>query len=561
MQCIGLAPCTIAPPSGVTLDGVLGTATMTPGMGVSVWTDGTNYFTNRGGILTTTNVTPLLVQSVLNDNATPPTTITYSVNVSPGDALVIEAMHSSSGAATASDNQGDTFTAENYQNIGGQFDLQQFVACGAKGGPTTITVTESFSLLAAYEFSNVATSSCVDDKNSAGTTNVASLGTGSATTTDPYDLIFVSGASRTEFANTITEANGYTGVISSGFFASALQYNSFYGLQAATGSLADTLSYSVSTGGFYAGILALKPSANSNAIVQGDLISAQANGSLGALHAGTAGYCLTSNGAGAAPTYQPCLQSSGVSGMTASQVPLAATATTITSSKAVAGSGSGLTTGPTSSTNGDCAEFNGTSGQIADNGSPCGSGTGGNYINIGSAVTWAGSGSLVGSFSGGQFAVSTTGTTITISSIPGTYLNLEVVVNGTTSASAQEDVEAQFNADSGNDYQYNDFYGSAINSTAQAANAHATSVAHVCAVGETGNYAGGGKFIIPQYAGTTFYKAVTGTCAAGQASTAYQGSYIYFDTWASTSAITSITLTLASGNWTVGDTISIYGTN
>ena len=63
------------------------------------------------------------------------------------------------------------------------------------------------------------------------------------------------------------------------------------------------------------------------------------------------------------------LTSSGVSGMTASQVPIAATATTITSSKALSGSGPGITTGPASGVvSGDFAQFTGTGGQISDTG-------------------------------------------------------------------------------------------------------------------------------------------------------------------------------------------------
>jgi lysophospholipase L1-like esterase len=61
----------------------------------------------------------------------------------------------------------------------------------------------------------------------------------------------------------------------------------------------------------------------------------------------------------------------GLSGMTAGQVPIAATATTVTSSKALAGSGAAITTGPASSTSADCAQFTGTAGQIADSGNPC----------------------------------------------------------------------------------------------------------------------------------------------------------------------------------------------
>ncbi len=58
----------------------------------------------------------------------------------------------------------------------------------------------------------------------------------------------------------------------------------------------------------------------------------------------------------------------GLSGMTAGQVPIAATSTTVTSSKALAGSGAGITTGPTSSTSGDVTTFSGTAGQIQDSG-------------------------------------------------------------------------------------------------------------------------------------------------------------------------------------------------
>ena len=59
--------------------------------------------------------------------------------------------------------------------------------------------------------------------------------------------------------------------------------------------------------------------------------------------------------------------SSGLSGMTATQVPIAATATTVTSSESLAGAGAGITTGPVSGvTSLDLTEFTGTGGQIAD---------------------------------------------------------------------------------------------------------------------------------------------------------------------------------------------------
>ena len=57
---------------------------------------------------------------------------------------------------------------------------------------------------------------------------------------------------------------------------------------------------------------------------------------------------------------------SGLSGMTSGQVAIAGSATTITSSKALAGSGAAIVTGPASSTTNDVAGFTGASGQIQD---------------------------------------------------------------------------------------------------------------------------------------------------------------------------------------------------
>ncbi len=70
------------------------------------------------------------------------------------------------------------------------------------------------------------------------------------------------------------------------------------------------------------------------------------------------------------------LTSSGLSGMTAGQIPVAATASTVTSSKPLAGTGAGITTGPTTTTLNDCVKFGDTAGTLADAGAACGSGNG-----------------------------------------------------------------------------------------------------------------------------------------------------------------------------------------
>lgn len=68
--------------------------------------------------------------------------------------------------------------------------------------------------------------------------------------------------------------------------------------------------------------------------------------------------------------------SGSLSGMTAGQVPIAATPTTVTSSKALAGTGVGIATGPTTTTLNDCVKFGDTAGTLADAGAACGSGAG-----------------------------------------------------------------------------------------------------------------------------------------------------------------------------------------
>lgn len=98
--------------------------------------------------------------------------------------------------------------------------------------------------------------------------------------------------------------------------------------------------------------------------------------------------------------------------MTAGQVPIAATSSTVTSSKPMAGAGAGLTTGPTGSTTvGDVATFSTTTGQIQDPGFAPGAAIGNAILET---TNWAMGSNLIYVF---------TGSSATNASLPGTIQN------------------------------------------------------------------------------------------------------------------------------------------
>jgi hypothetical protein len=94
----------------------------------------------------------------------------------------------------------------------------------------------------------------------------------------------------------------------------------------------------------------------------------------------------------------------GLSGMTAGQVPLAATPSTATSSKPLAGTGAGIATGPTTTTLNDCVKYGDTVGTLADAGAACGSGGGLTLTTTGSggAATYNGGTLNIPVYSGGS---------------------------------------------------------------------------------------------------------------------------------------------------------------
>ena len=414
----------------------------------------------------------------------------------------------------------------------------------------------NWNMVAAYEIANTATASCVDAYNSAQASN-GPLGTGSITTTKPYDFIFVSGAIRTGAGSfTLSEANGYANLVQSGSI-SDLTYASWQGLQAGTSTISDTVSETASSP-IYAGILALKPSTTGAAFIQGDMVVAGPNGQQQALHNnGAAGTVLTSvGGPGTIPQYAAAPNPN--SGMTASQAAIAGGPNTITGSKAIAGSGAALTTGPASGvTSGDCAVFTGTGGQIADAGACPGASGSGAQINITAALTVSGC-----TVSGASCkVVSSPASTVTFSAIPGTYNHLLFVINGQVTGSGNANPLVQFNSDTGSNYDW----GSTAGGQDAPFGSKGTGVTSlefgvITGAGVVSGYATTASFEVFNYAGTSFYKNAQDTSGWKSATASGYDTWTGGGEWKSTSAITSATFTLtSSGTFVVGTSFQVYG--
>ena len=139
---------------------------------------------------------------------------------------------------------------------------------------------------------------------------------------------------------------------------------------------------------------------------------------------------------------------------------------------------------------------------------------------------------------------------VTLSSIPGTFTDLVLVMSGYTSINDRA-IKAQVNGDTGANYSHTNvlgYSGGAIsqrNSSATfwyiannwVSSANCTTVAHFMS-----------------YANTNVYK----TTLSAEASAASVACRVV-GLWRSTAAITSITLFPSTGNFVAGSTFSLYG--
>lgn len=148
--------------------------------------------------------------------------------------------------------------------------------------------------------------------------------------------------------------------------------------------------------------------------------------------------------------------------------------------------------------------------------------------------------------------------TLTFSSIPGTYTHLQL--RGLVTVGQQDDIIIQFNSDTGANYSWHMIVGngSAVNAYAGTSTTYMKTMIYSL---QTANVYGAGVIDILDYANTNKYKTVRAlTGCDNNAGTTDSQMYFASGNWRSTSAITSITVkSLAGFNFTTASKVSLYG--
>lgn len=141
-------------------------------------------------------------------------------------------------------------------------------------------------------------------------------------------------------------------------------------------------------------------------------------------------------------------------------------------------------------------------------------------------------------------------TTVTFSSIPATYTDLILIVNGTVSSSSNSYI--RFNSDAGSNYSDTLLYGTGSGSPGSERNATQTRVNAGNMYASTMNTS---IVHIFNYTNTNVYKTIFGRWNSAANIVGATGGL-----WRSTSAITSITLSLLSSyTFSANDTFTLYG--
>ena len=246
--------------------------------------------------------------------------------------------------------------------------------------------------------------------------------------------------------------------------------------------------------------------------------------------------------------------------------------------------------GPASATDNHMAVFDSTTGKLIKDGGAVPSGVGHtiessttpmttranlNFTGAGVAVTDNPSNSstdinIPGGGSGGgdyvkitEVIVTTPAASIDITSIPGTYRNLKIFLQGRSDTVNSKNVKMQINGDTGNNYYLQTLNG--YGTTVSAVETLGTAFANIGIItGSTmpAGVAGTFEMTVFNYSLTAFVKYFTAHSLQSRGTTTgLTGIYTETAWWNSTAAITEIKFTPQSGNFDTGSIVSVYGMN
>ena len=139
--------------------------------------------------------------------------------------------------------------------------------------------------------------------------------------------------------------------------------------------------------------------------------------------------------------------------------------------------------------------------------------------------------------------------TITFSSIPSTYTDLVIVLNGNATTGSTGSIALQFNSDTGSNYSYTRLLGDgSAASSARGSNTTATYI------GDTGTDRAVFIVSLNNYSNSTTYKtALSRTNTANTATMATVG------LWRNTAAINRVDLSTTTSTFAAGSTFTLYG--
>lgn len=151
-------------------------------------------------------------------------------------------------------------------------------------------------------------------------------------------------------------------------------------------------------------------------------------------------------------------------------------------------------------------------------------------------------------------------TSVTFSGISGSYNNLLLSIQARSSNGSQNDtVDIQFNADTGNNYDYAYSYQGGSSNSQGKSSQGLMQMAIIVASSAGSNYADSYTMDIVNYAGTTFYKNISSKGGNNNNNSGQETGTAY-GTWKNTAALTSIKLYLDSGSdFVAGSTFILYG--